>query len=60
MASRPCRSAAADDGVRRGLTEHKDLGPDYFDRVNVAKLRRYHLRRLADLGCDVSALAKSA
>jgi transposase len=40
--------------------EYQDLGPDHFDRSNVAKLRRYHLRRLADLGCDVSALTQSA
>jgi transposase len=46
--------------ILRDRREYQDLGPDYFDRVNVAKLRRYHLRRLADLGCDVSALAKSA
>jgi transposase len=39
---------------------YQDLGPDYFDRVNVARQRRYHLRRLADLGCDVSSLAVSA
>jgi transposase len=40
-------------------TEHHDLGADYFDRMNTAKLTRYHLRRLAELGCDVSALAVS-
>jgi transposase len=44
----------------RDAREYQDLGPHYFDRVNVTKLRRYHLRRLADLGCDVSALADSA
>ena len=27
-----------------------DLGPDYFDRANQTRLRRYHLRRLAELG----------
>jgi transposase len=46
--------------ILRDGHEYQDLGPDYFDRVNVTKLRRYHLRRLADLGCDVSALAASA
>jgi transposase len=40
--------------------EYRDLGPDHFDRTNVMKLRRYHLRRIADLGCDVSALAATA
>jgi transposase len=33
-----------------------DLGADYFDRLNTVKLQRYHLRRLADLGCDVSKI----
>jgi len=28
--------------------------------MNTAKLKRYHLRRLAELGCDVTALAASA
>lgn len=46
--------------ILRDGREYHDLGPDYFDRVNVTRLRRYHLRRLADLGCDVSALAQSA
>jgi transposase len=40
--------------------EYRELGADYFDRMHVARQRRYHLRRLADLGCDVSALAVSA
>jgi transposase len=46
--------------ILRDGREYQDLGPDHFDRANVTKLRRYHLRRLADLGCDVSALAQSA
>jgi transposase len=46
--------------VLRNGVEFNDLGPDYFDRMNTAKLKRYHLRRLADLGCDVSALAVPA
>jgi hypothetical protein len=33
-----------------------DLGADYFDRLNTTKLKRYHLRRLVDLGCDVSKI----
>ena len=32
----------------------KDLGADYFDRMNSTKAKRYHLRRLEELGCDVS------
>jgi len=46
--------------VLRNGVEFSDLGPDYFDRMNTAKLKRYHLRRLADLGCDVSALGVPA
>ena len=42
--------------LRNGVDFH-DLGADYFDRINTAKLKRYHLRRLAELGCDVSPLA---
>jgi transposase len=45
--------------LRNGV-DFNDLGADYFDRMNNAKLKRYHLRRLAELGCDVSALAVSA
>jgi hypothetical protein len=45
--------------LRKGV-DFNDLGVDYFDRMNTAKLTRYHLRRLAELGCDVSALAASA
>jgi transposase len=41
--------------LRNGVDFH-DLGADYFDRMNTAKLKRYHLRRLAELGCDVTAL----
>ena len=45
--------------LRNGV-DFNDLGADYFDRMNTAKLKRYHLRRLAELSCDVSALAVSA
>ena len=34
-----------------------DLGADYFDRMNSIKARRYHLRRLEELGCDVSKVS---
>ena len=40
--------------LRNGV-EFRDLG-HYFDRMNTAKLKRDHLRRLAELGCDVSNL----
>ena len=34
--------------------EYSELGPDYFDRMDKDKLRRYHLRRLRELGCDLT------
>lgn len=37
--------------------QFRELGADYFNRMNTAKQRRYHLRRLAELGCDVSSVA---
>jgi transposase len=40
----------------RNDVDFADLGADYFDRLNTVKLKRYHLRRLADLGCDVSTI----
>lgn len=45
--------------LRNGVDFH-DLGADYFDRMNTAKLTRYHLRRLAELGYRVSPLSVSA
>lgn len=42
--------------LRSGVT-FEDLGADYFDRLNVARTKRYHLRRLEELGCDVSQVA---
>jgi transposase len=44
--------------LRNGVDFH-DLGADFFDRMNTAKLKRYHLRRLAELGCDVRTSAQS-
>jgi transposase len=35
----------------------QDLGPDYFDRVDAGRQKRYYLRRLEALGCDVSQVA---
>jgi transposase len=34
--------------------EHCDLGADYFDRLNKDRLRRHHLRRLTQLGLEVT------
>jgi len=35
--------------LRDGVTYH-ELGADYFDSLNTAKLTRYHLKRLEELG----------
>jgi transposase len=35
--------------LRDGVT-YQELGADYFDRLNTAKMTKYHLRRLAELG----------
>jgi len=32
---------------------HHDLGADYFDRRNTARLRQHHVRRLRQLGYQV-------
>jgi transposase len=40
--------------VLRDGVAFQDLGGDYFDRMNSTKAKRYHLKRLAELGCDVS------
>ena len=42
--------------ILRDGVEFEDLGADYFDRVNTARQKRYHLRRLAELGCDVTKI----
>ncbi len=51
----PTASSIAYHMLRNGVDFH-DLGANYFDRMNTAKLKRYHLRRLAELGCEVSTL----
>ena len=43
--------------ILRDQTPFRDLGPDYFDRLDSGRQKRYHLRRLAALGCDVSRVA---
>jgi transposase len=42
--------------VIREETPFADLGADYFDRLNATKAKRYHLKRLTELGCDVSSV----
>ena len=39
---------------------HQDLGVDYFDRRNAARLRRHHVRRLEKLGYNVALVEKAA
>ena len=46
--------------VLRDGVAFQDLGPDYFDRMNTGKHKEYHLRRLAELGCDVSQVTSAA
>lgn len=46
--------------VLRDGVAFQDLGPDYFDRMNTGKQKQYHLRRLAELGCDVSQVTSAA
>lgn len=39
---------------------HRDLGPDYFQRQNAERLRRQHVRRLEQLGYEVTLVEKAA
>src|SRR3989449_7109368 len=39
---------------------HRDLGADYFERRNTARIRRHHIRRLEQLGYDVVLVDKAA
>lgn len=39
---------------------HHDLGADYFERRNTARIRRHHIRRLEQLGYDVVITEKAA
>jgi hypothetical protein len=33
---------------------YRDLGPDYFERLNADRLTRYHVRKLGSLGYHVN------
>jgi transposase len=44
--------------VLRDHVEYKDLGPDYFDRLEPERLRRYLVKRLQALGYDVTLSPK--
>ena len=39
---------------------HQDLGADYFDRRNTARIRRHHVRRLEALGYQVLLVEEAA
>jgi transposase len=39
---------------------HQDLGADYFDRRNTARIRRHHVRRLEQLGYQVLLVEPAA
>ena len=39
--------------------EYRDLGPDYFDRLEPERLRRYLVKRLQGLGYDVTLTPRS-
>jgi transposase len=43
--------------VLRDEVPFANLGADYFDRLNAAKAMRYHLKRLTELGCNVSSVS---
>ena len=45
--------------LKHGVT-HQDLGADYFERRNIARIRRHHVRRLEQLGYDVTLRGKAA
>jgi transposase len=45
--------------VLKHNVEYKDLGPDYFDRLEPERLRRYLVKRLQKLGYEVTLSPKN-
>lgn len=39
---------------------YRDLGPDYFDKLDTTRLQHHHVRRLEALGFDVTLTPKAA
>lgn len=39
---------------------YRDLGVDYFDKLDIERIRRHHVNRLTALGYDVALTAKTA
>jgi len=46
--------------VLKNGTPYREAGAAYFDRFDAEKQARYHLRRLAELGHEASALPQPA
>jgi len=46
--------------VLRDGVSYRELGGDYFDRLNTDRLTRYHTERLAALGYAVSLTKRAA
>ena len=45
--------------VLKNNVEYKDLGPDYFDRLEPERMKRYLVRRLQKLGFDVTLATRT-
>ena len=45
--------------VLKSNVEYRDLGPDYFDKLEPERLRRYLVKRLQSLGYDVTLSPKN-
>jgi transposase len=45
--------------VLKNNVEYRDLGPDYFDKLEPERLRRYLVKRLQSLGYDVTVTPKN-
>lgn len=46
--------------VLRTKTPYKDLGADYFDKLDADRLQRHHVHRLEQLGYNVTVTKRSA
>jgi transposase len=46
--------------VLRTKKPYADLGPDYFDQLEAARIERHHVRRLEQLGYTVTLSPKGA
>ena len=45
--------------VLRYRVDYQDLGPDYFLRLEPERNKRYHVKRLQQLGYEVQLSAKT-